>query len=75
MYKPCVIDVDLLALENLSASDPDHPIVAKLSKISNKKEQTGVAMIKIVRLSKDCLHYMYAQYLGDETPDGKASIF
>ena len=76
MYESWVMDVDVSesAVTNLSASDPDHPIVAKLSKISNKQERTGIAMTKIIQ-SKECLRQMYAQYLGDETADGISLIF
>jgi len=72
MYEPWVMDIDLSVVDvTLAVSDPDHPTVAKLSKTSNKKERTGMAMIKIIQ-SKDCPRGMYAQYLGDESPDGKS---
>jgi len=70
MYEPWVMDVDLSVVD-FTVSDPDHPIVMKLSKTSNKQERTGMAMIKIIQ-SKGCLRNAYAQYLEDTSPDGKS---
>jgi hypothetical protein len=71
MYEPWVKDINLSALD-FTPSDPDHPNVAKLSKTSKKQERTGIAMIKILQCD-DCLRDMFAQYLADDTPEGKLS--
>lgn len=73
MTESWVKDIDLSALDfTPSESDPDHPNVAKLSKTSNKKDRTGIAMIKILQC-EDCLRDLFARYLADDTPEGKLS--
>lgn len=73
MYEPWVINIDLSTI-NFGVSDPDHPTVEKLSKTSTKQERTGMAMVKIIQ-SPDCLRKLYADYLGDKTPNGKLPFF
>ena len=71
MYEPWVMNIDLSAID-FSVFDPDHPNVTKLNKFSNKQERTGIAMVKIVQSEgKECLRRMNAQYLADNTLDGK----
>ena len=70
IFEPWVTEINLSVL-NLTVTDPDHPTVVKLSKTSNKKERTGMGMIKIIQ-STECLRGAFAQYLGDETPDGES---
>jgi len=69
MYEPWVMNIDLSTIA-FSSSDPDHPIVEKLSKTSTKQERTGIAMVTIVQ-STDCPRGMFANYLGDKTPNGR----
>jgi superfamily II DNA helicase RecQ len=68
MYEPWVTKIDLSTIA-VSSSDPDHPIVEKLSKTSSKQERTGIAMVKIIQ-STECPRKMFADYPGDKTPDG-----
>lgn len=67
------MNIDLRAI-NFSVSNPDHPNVEKLSKISKKQERTGIAMIKIIQ-STDCIRKMFADYLGDKSSDGRLQVF
>lgn len=70
MYEPWVKEIDLTAVEAEAASDPDHPNVPKLTEHSTKKARTGVAMIKIIQLERECLRRLFAAYLKDVAPDG-----
>ena len=62
-----------LSTITFSISDPDHPTIEKLSKTSTKQERTGIAMLKIVQ-SPDCFRQMYADYLGDKSPNGELAV-
>lgn len=69
MYEPWVKNIDLSSID-FTISDPGHPNVANLNKTSNKQAQTGIAMVKVVQSPK-CSRKFYANYLADESPDGK----
>jgi hypothetical protein len=69
MYEHWVMKIDLSKI-NFTVTNPDHPNVEKLNKTATKQECTGIAMIKIIQ-STECLRKMYAEYLGDKTPEGE----
>jgi len=43
MYEPWALNIDL-SIINFNVSDPDHPNVEKLTKISTKQARTGIVM-------------------------------
>jgi len=70
MYEPWVMTIDLSTID-FPITDPDHPNVEKLTKFSTKQARTGIAMTRITQSRKECLRAMFADYLGDDSPDGR----
>jgi hypothetical protein len=70
MYEPWVKMIDLGAVRVEAASDPDYPNVAKLTTHSTKQARTGVAMLKIIQQTEQCLRQLFATYLNYQAPDG-----
>lgn len=70
MYEPWVLDIDLTATPNESG-DPDLPNSGKLTKNSTKNQRTGHAMINLIQSKESCIRNFFAQYLADESPEGK----
>jgi ERCC4-related helicase len=70
MYEPWVKTIDIETVRVETVSDPDHPNVPKLTIHSTKQARTGVAMIKVVQKTEECLRKLFATYLNDQTPDG-----
>jgi len=72
MYEPWVMNIDLSSIPiTFGQTDPDHPTVEKLTKTSTKQDRTGIAMTTLIQSVSDCPRKFFANYLGDETPDGK----
>ena len=70
MYEPWAKSINLATVEVDTSSNPDHPNIPKLTVHSTKQARTGVAMLWIVQLEKECLRKSFATYLKDTTFDG-----
>ncbi|KAH9058861.1 hypothetical protein EDB87DRAFT_849740 [Lactarius vividus] len=68
MYEPWVKMINLEAVRVETASDPDHPNVPTLTIDSTKQARTGIAMIKTIQKTEECLRRLYATYLNDQAP-------
>lgn len=63
--------IDCSAVDVDTLTDPDHPIVSKLSVHSTKQDCTGIGMIMIIQQDKKCLRELFANYLQDKSVDGE----
>jgi hypothetical protein len=74
MYEPWVKDIDLTAPNVNCISDPDHPNTQKLTIHSKKRDRTGVAMLSIIQNEQECLRWLFANYLDDQSLNGIAYL-
>ena len=71
MHEPWVQKIDCSVVDVDTLTDPDQPIVSKLSVHSTKQDRTGIAMIMIIQQDKKCLRELFANYLQDKSVDGE----
>ncbi len=73
-YESWVHDISLDEYKNGDISgDPDRPR-SNLKPNSRKQERAPYSSLKLVK-SDECIRLLFAQYLGDKTPEGTSVVY